>query len=260
MSELNMPQIEMPKLTKKQQLAKEYKRIKRQLKYLENKNIIVSDIKLPKTLKGAQNLTLEKIKRKAKYIDPETGELLTYKQTQTKKYKSKYIQSTTSKLKRKSTQPKKQKAVESSQYEENVNTYYPALSDITYENFVYLLNKLEYGDPTYYMSQTGKIKKRQDSVIEAAMSAIDRIKTALNNEITKYGQNTIMYRIETHANSGELKTLLDYIYNGYDSDDQTVISKISLSTQLIIEIIKNKMLSTEETEFYSDYDNFNEEL
>lgn len=233
---------------------KEIRRIRRQALALLKRGYDVSALTIPKTLKGAKNLTLEKIYEKATYeIEGKTvpgtkGRIYERKQAAKKA-------SVTRKSKRTQFIQKKSQGTKPN---------YPKKSDVILGNLLdyfvdtdtvlILLQMLENSDASWGYTRMGTPIPKRPAAREAAEEARVALLELLQNEIHNTSLETVAYRIENSANGGDLIPLVESILHGYDSDEDNNVRMIQSSYQLVASIIKGEMLTADETEFYSNAD------
>ena len=215
---------------KKTVAQRETERIKRQIRNLEKRGYVVY-VTLPKTTKALKNLTLEKIYEKSKYIDKDTGELISAKRRrEIERQKSAKKGAYTRKIKKLTKQ----------------KDYAPHLEDIVIDNLVMLINKLEYSDVSWGKGRKGTYRRRPEDITEAE-TARQSLLTLLKNEISKTDALTVAKRIEQKSNWYEINDLTEAMLYGYKEQIHASYAKLA-------SIITEGMLSLEDTRYYSEAD------
>lgn len=215
---------------KKTVAQRETERIKRQIRNLEKRGYVVY-VELPKTTKALKNLTLEKLYKKSKYIDKETGELISAKRGR---------------------ELERQKAAKKGAYTRKIRKqtkqkdYAPHLEDIVLDNLVMLINKLEYADTSWGKGRKGAYHRKAEDITEAE-TARQALLSLLKNEISKTDSLTVAKRIEQKSNWYEINDLVEAMLYGYKEQIHASYSKLA-------SIITEGMLSLEDTRYFSEAD------
>lgn len=222
---------------KKTVYQKEVDRIKRQLKAIEKRGYITDNIKIPKSTKGAKNLTLEKIYNKAEYVDTETGEILTGKQGR---------ELERSRSAQKARRTRKSKA--------QVQDEEPNKADIVMDNLLELINRLENADPSWGIGKRGYMYKRQSEEISLSESCRQSLLSLIHDEIrnARGGIAEVAQRLESRAGAGEIQQLVDSMLHGYKEDIYASYTKLA-------SFITGGNLSLDQVRQYSDMDDSQDE-
>lgn len=243
----------------------EVKRIKRQVKALEKRGYDVSKVKIPKTLKGAQNLTLEKIYSKSTYVT-ETGKRVSGargREIERARSARKAVRTRSTRKQWKQEQPEYEKGIErqTQGYEERQRRreqeqqpYYPLQEDIILDNLIMLINRLEGADVSWGINRKGTVIERSQVLQQTSENVRHNLLGILNRVIAEEGSNTVARRISQSATDGELNTLIETMLHAYDSDESNAVRAIHASYQELVRIITGVGLSLAETIAWSQQD------
>ena len=231
--------IDMAK--KKTEYQLEVDRIKRQLKAIEKRGYIIDNIKIPRSTKGAKNLTLDKIYEKSEYIDTETGEILTGKQGR---------ELERSRSAQKASQTRKSRERQQEPVEDDI----PNKADIVMDNLLELINRLENADPSWGIGKRGYMYKRQSDEISLSESCRQSLLSLIHDEIrdAKGGIAEVAQRLEARAGAGEIQQLVDSMLHGYKEDIYASYTKLA-------SFITGGNLSLDQVRQYSDMDDSQDE-
>ena len=227
------------------QYQKEVKRIKRQMKALEKRGYIL-DQAIPKTLQGARNLTLDKLYKKAQYVDKTTGEVIkgTRGRELERSLRGKKA-SATRKMNLSSGRPNGDK------YSDE-----PAkMGEIAYDNFMsYAYDLLNIVDEVSEY-KWDKTRTQQIPILPDDLRNDNRrqILDALNVEVSSNGENGINIvgkRLWSAWADKELDYHIDNMLHSYSD------SESNASTRLLLEVIVGRNLTSDEAKLAS---NINEE-
>lgn len=243
----------------------EVKRIKRQVKALEKRGYDVSKVKIPKTLKGAQNLTLEKIYGKSTYTTPEGKKVKGTRGREIERIRSARKSARTRKASREYKRQEKelQDVIQRStqEYEERQRNreqerqpYYPLMEDIILDTLIMLIEQLESADVSWGVNRKGTVVPRSQRLQQASESARTSLLSMLNDAIANEGSNAVARRMSQSATDGELSVLVETMLHAYDSDEDNAIKAIQASYQELARIIKGNGLSLAETLEWSQRD------
>lgn len=222
------------------QYDKEVARIKRQIKALEKRGYRTLDIAIPKTLKGARNLTLEKIYKKSQYIDRETGELL-------KGERGREIERSERSKKSAKTRAERKRQGQYSHGSSSQQSYYPRQADIILDNLIMLINKLENADTSISYNRQGKAYPKRAEVAYVAEDCRQKLLDIVQEQVREKGSDAVAKVI--NDNMDDINALLDTMLY-YNNED-----KVKASYTELVTIIKGGMLSEDELKYWSEVDN-----
>lgn len=232
----------------KKEYQKEISRIKRQIKRLEKRGYDTSKVKIPKTLQGAKNLTLDKIYEKSTK-DGIKGNVA--RERERSKSAKKAAQT-----RRRKRQIEKERRKKERQQEEQ--PYYPNLADIILDNLIILIQRLEEADVSWGINKKGTVVERSPRLQAESDAARQSLLDVLYAEIDKVGKETVALRVEQSANSGDLTALVETMLHAYDSTEEVAMRAIQGSYQKLVEIIKGGNISIDDMMLWSEIDSDNE--
>lgn len=227
-----MPTGKTRKPKRPSQYKKEIQRIKRQMKSLEKRGYVF-DIDLPKSLRSARNLDLENLYKKAKYIDTDTGELISGKRGR---------EMERSKRGRKAAETRKQRSYrKGSQYADEPTSLGRVVIDNFYE---YISEVLGLTDevPTWCYANANHSATRDIKDPETDFRNTNRIvfRSKLESERNRVGDNILGKRLAEAWKEEQLDSVIDSMLHGYNTDES------NRATILLVEIIMGRNLTTTE--------------
>lgn len=217
---------------KPSQYKKEIQRIKRQMKSLEKRGYVL-DIDLPKSLRSARNLDLENLYKKAKYIDTETGELISGKRGR---------EMERSRRGRKAAETRRKNQYRKGSQFSNEPT---SLGRVVIDNFYeYISEVLGLTDvaPTWCYANANHSATKDIKDPESDFRNTNRLvfRSRLEAERITVGDNILGKRLAEAWKQEQLDTVIDSMLHGYNTDES------NRATILLIEIIMGRNLTTTE--------------
>ena len=217
---------------KPSQYKKEIQRIKRQMKSLEKRGYVF-DIDLPKSLRSARNLDLENLYKKAKYIDTETGELISGKR---------WREMERSKRGRKAAETRRKNQYrKGSQYSNEPTSLGRVVIDNFYEYISEVLGLTDVA-PTWCYANANHSATKDIKDPESDFRNTNRLvfRQRLEAERITVGDNILGKRLAEAWKQEQLDTVIDSMLHGYNTDES------NRATILLIEIIMGRNLTTTE--------------
>ena len=197
---------------------KEVQRIKRQYKALEKRGYII-DTPIPKTLKGARNLTLDKIYKKSRFINQETGEVISGKRGRELERSRAAQKAVTTRKFRKAARS----YAESKRNYEERETDYPYFDDIVIDNFIARLEEIlnqeitwRYADKSHTTTRELKNDSYDTRLKEFQAYIIDEV-----NARTQTREDKMIFakKLEKGWTEKSLDSQLDSMLHGYNNEE-----------------------------------------
>ena len=227
--------------------SKEVNRIKQAVKRAKKRGYIFNDDVIPQTPKRITKKAIERIAEikprhlyaKAKYIDSETGEILSGtegRKTERKKASEKA----------KETRKRKRKSTPNNSTNES-STYYPNGGDIIYGNVVdSFIARLSEPTPEWLMTPRGKYVSKSANAIEESQKSKTTLLSLTRSVISQIGESALGWRLEEKAD--DVNTLTNYVLYGSDASRiasacaelATIINGGALSMQQLMDIAEQE--------------------
>lgn len=214
-----------------QAYKKELKRIKQFMHRAEKRGYLWYDYELPKKPKKITEKSVSRLKKitpdllykKGKYIDQETGEIISGvkgRARERKKAEQKSIETRkqnknrVKKEKQKQEQPKSPKPETVEPYYSKVDDYLPDFSEMVINNIYELIDSF---DPGNFYSKRGA---------SHAMHNRDKLRAILDSAIAKFGADAVAERL--NENAGEIAEIVDKAMYNYEEAEIHISSFASI--------------------------------